>query len=232
MKIDFETLKPVVPFGSFIFGFINLLIRLYEKIIAKPKLEVNIEYSGLGERNNEIYFKIDLNIAALNDDVSLKEVFLFSNESVFNRRKLPLKLLFYHIATSSGSWVQIYDESFVDTIILNKAVKDQKLYYTGDIAKLENMNNFIERWSCLPTEDFEENIRGLKIAKHSRLFYTFVGRLIVSEDFTNSDSKLLGTNWYIGFDYGVGQVKKRVFEKRVGKLKSWIGNFSFAALGR
>jgi hypothetical protein len=206
---QFELIKTIAAFGGFILGVLNFGITVYEKFGKKIKLNVEIEYSGMIQRGNELDFKIDVNLGAINGDAYLKEVYLF-NKGLFNSKKLPLESLFYH-ESGTGTW-KVYFKPPVDKIRLDKAVKSKKLYYMRDITKMvgrEIIEEFINEWGSLLNADFEENIKGLKITENSLLFLTFIGGITIEE---GSKNNVPNSGWYIGFDYNKGRIDKRIFE--------------------
>jgi hypothetical protein len=212
MNFDSELIKLLAALG----GVVSSSILVYEKFIRKAKLNLEIEYSGLVKRGNKVDFKIDLNITAMNEDIYLKEVFLF-NKNFFNfrRRKLPFNGLSYHVQESPGTW-SINFKHPIKKIRLDKAVKGGRLNHIGDITELvgnEFIYGFIDEWQSLCEEDFEEHIRGQKIASNSRIFLTFLGTLTIAEDLSSSENDVPHFNWYVCFDYGKGCIKRKVFKR-------------------
>ncbi|MEE3718562.1 hypothetical protein V2H45_17620 [Tumidithrix elongata RA019] len=130
LEINFESLKTLAAFG----GFLSLLVQIYDKFIAKPRLDVEVEYSGLISKAGTINFKIDVSLVALVGDVSIKEVYIFNaikEEYCFWKRRvwyreLPFTELRYR-EEASGDW-HIKYKSSTQKIRLDKAVKGQMLF--------------------------------------------------------------------------------------------------------
>ncbi|MEA5476516.1 hypothetical protein VB774_02685 [Pseudanabaena galeata UHCC 0370] len=223
LNINFEDIKTIAAFS----GFLALLIQIYDKFIAKPKLDIDITYSGLIYRGSEIDFKVDLDITALIGDVSIKNVYIFNalkEEYCFIKKRfwyrdLQVDSIRYH-PERTENWHLISSNGSIQKIPLDKAIKGQSLYYTGDISQLRGgqiNDKFIVPWRNLSQDNYEEKIRGFKVTKHSRHLFTFAGILEVPEEASKDD--LPTQNWYICFDYGIGKVEKRIFEGSIAILK-------------
>jgi hypothetical protein len=223
LNINFDYIRNIAAFS----GFIALLIQIYDKFIAKPKLDIDITYSGLIYRGNEIDFKVDIDITALIGDVSIKKVYIFNalkEEYCFIKKRfwyrdIQVDSIRYR-PTGSGKWHLIFSNGSIQKIPLDKAIKGQALYYTGDISQLRGgqiNDKFIDPWFSLSQDNYEERIRGFKITKYSRHLFTFAGILEVPKEASKDD--LPTQNWYICLDYGIGKVEKRIFDGCVAILK-------------
>ena len=150
----------------------------------------------------------------------LKEEYCFIKKR-FWYRNIQVKSIRYCPQGSQG-WHLIFSNGSIQQIPLDKAIKGQALYYTGDISQLRGgqiNDRFINPWISLSLsrDNYEEKIRGFKITKYSRHLFTFAGILEVPKEASKDD--LPTQNWCICFDYGIGKVEKRIFDGSIAILK-------------
>lgn len=224
-----ENLDPVsrVDFFLKIFIYPLTLINTYLLIkekSKKPRLILDIEYSAFLRRGKFIDFKIDLVATANNEDIYIREVFLFNQASlklISKARVLWVDSLSYYSYDGPVCNGKSWNISFcppIKKIFVEKGITNGALRFSEDISD-KNIENFVnfkeEQWFTLGTEDWEQGIVGLKIAKNSVLSLSLVGELRISEynseeSYLKSHRRVPKSGWYICCNYGVNKVVKKL----------------------